>query len=191
MHDPYVDPASGCLRNRLGLTDPVELQSAERSASLLREQSIRMHGASGVYDLEHLQSIHRTIFQDIYPWAGEIRTCELARTHPFCRPEFIEAQTNELLAELAREDHLRGLDRPEFLDRLTHYMSELNAIHLFREGNGRTQRMFLELLARDAGYHLDWSRTTEHQNVEACVAAIEGDLKLLHDLLESVVGGPQ
>lgn len=88
MHDPYVDPASGCLRNRLGITDPIELQNAERSASLLREQSIRIHRLSGSYDLPHLQAFHRTIFQDIYPWAGEIRTCELARTHPFCRPEY-------------------------------------------------------------------------------------------------------
>jgi cell filamentation protein len=95
------------------------------------------------------------------------------------------------LENLAREDFLRGLDRPEFVDQLTHYTSELNAIHPFREGNGRTQRVFLELLARDAGYHLDWSRTTEHENVEACVAAIEGDLKLLHDLLEAVVSGPR
>ena len=95
MHDPYVDPATGCLRNRLGIDDPVELQNAERSASLLREQSIRMHGLPGAYDLAHLQAFHCAIFQDVYPWAGEIRTCELARTHPFCRPEFIEEQANQ------------------------------------------------------------------------------------------------
>ncbi|MCW2927016.1 MAG: filamentation induced by cAMP protein Fic [Thermoleophilia bacterium] len=186
MHDSYVDPASGCLRNRLGITDRVELQNAERSASLLREQSIRMHGLPGDYDLPHLQAIHRTIFQDVYPWAGEIRSCELARTHPFCRPEYIEEQATQLLANLAAEDHLSGLERTDFVDRLTHFFSEINAIHPFREGNGRTQRIFFEQLARNAGYVLDWSQTTEHENVEACVAAIEGDLRRLRSLLGTV-----
>ncbi len=187
MLDPYVDPASGCLRNRLGITDQAELQNAERSASLLREQSIRMYGLPGDYDLPHLQAFHHTIFQDVYPWAGEIRTCELARTHPFCRPEYIEEQATQLLANLAAEDHLRGLERATFIDRLAHYFSEINAIHPFREGNGRTQRIFFEQLARDVGFVLDWSQTTEHENVEACVAAIEGDTSRLTSLLDAVV----
>lgn len=187
MLDPYVDPASGCLRNRLGLTDPVDLQNAERSASLLREQSIRMHGLPGAYDLPHLQAFHHTIFQDVYPWAGEIRTCELARTHPFCRPEYIEEQSSQLFSNLAEEEHLRELERAEFADRLTYYFSELNAIHPFREGNGRTQRIFFEQLAREAGYALDWSKTTEHENVEACVAAIEGDNDQLRGILDRIL----
>ena len=187
MHDPYIDPASGCLRNRLGITDRVELQNAERSASLLREQSIRMHRLPGSYDLPHLQAFHRTIFQDVYPWAGEIRTCELARTHPFCRPEYIEEQATQLLANLTTEDHLCGLERADLVDRLTHYFSELNAIHPFREGNGRAQRILFEQLARDAGYTLNWAQTTEHENVEACVAAIEGDVRRLRLLLDAVV----
>lgn len=190
MHDPYIDPASGCLRNRLGITDRVELQNAERSASLLREQSIRMHGLPGDCDLPHLQAFHRTIFQDVYPWAGEIRTCELQRTHPFCRPAYIAEQSTRLLTNLAAEDHLRGLERADFVDRLTHYFSELNAIHPFREGNGRTQRIFFEQLARDAGYALHWSNTTELENVEACIAAIEGDAQRLRSLLNAVVGSP-
>lgn len=187
MHDPYVDPASGCLRNRLGITDRVELQNAERSASLLREQSIRMHGLPGDYDLPHLQACHRTIFQDVYSWAGEIRTCELARTHPFCRPGYIEEQATQLLANLAAEDHLRGLERTDFVDRLTHYFAEINAIHPFREGNGRTQRIFFEQVAREAGFALDWSRTSEHENVEACVAAIDGDVQRLRSLLDAII----
>jgi len=187
VHDPYVDPASGCLRNRLGITDRVELQNAERSASLLREQSIRIHGLPGAYDLPHLRAFHHTIFQDVYPWAGEVRTCELARTHPFSRPEYIEEQATQLLSNLAKEEHLRGLERRDFVDRLTHHFSELNAIHPFREGNGRTQRIFFEQLARDTNYALDWSHTTEHENVEACVAAIEGDTSRLTSLLDAVI----
>jgi len=188
VRDPYVDPVSGCLRNRLGITDAIELQNAERSASLLREQSIRMHGLPGAYDLAHLQAFHHEIFQDIYPWAGEIRSCELARTHAFCRPEFIETQATQLFSSLADENYLSDLARADFVDRLTYHLSEINAIHPFREGNGRTQRIFFEQLARDAGNNLDWSQTNQRENVGACIAAIEGDPAHFRALIERVFG---
>lgn len=187
MHDPYVDPATGCLRNLLGITNATELQNAERVASMLREQSIRAHGLPGAFDLPHLQLIHRTVFQDMYGWAGSIRTVDTARTHPFCRAKFIEEQATNLFEQLAAANHLKNLARDEFVEQLTHYFSELNAIHPFRDGNGRTQRLFFELLAREAGYRLGWSQTSEHQNVEACVAAMEGNTALLRDMLNAVV----
>lgn len=101
--------------------------------------------------------------------------------------EYIEDQATQLFLNLADEDHLHNLERAEFVDRLTHYFSELNAVHPFREGNGRTQRIFFEQLAREAGYVLDWSQTTEHENVEACVAAIEGDSDQLRAVLDRVI----
>ena len=187
MPDPYVNPATGCLRNLLGITNPTELQNAERVTSMLREQSIRAHGLPGDFDLAHLQLIHRTVFQDIYAWAGSIRTVDTSRTHPFCRAKFIEEQATKLFEQLAESNHLKNLVRSEFVEQLTHYFSELNAIHPFRDGNGRTQRLFFELLAREAGYRLDWSRTNEHQNVEACVSAMEGITEELRNMLGLVV----
>jgi len=85
------------------------------------------------------------LFSDLYTWAGEIRTVDIAKTGLFCMPAFIVPQTERLLARLAGESHLRGLEREHFVDRLAHYLAELNAIHPFREGNGRTQRAFVTL----------------------------------------------
>lgn len=187
MRDPYVNPKSGCLLNLLGLTDPVNLQSAERSAVLLREHSVRTHGLSGTYDLPHFQAFHRELFQDIYSWAGQLRTVSIAKTHLFCLPAFIEKQASALLSQLADEEHLRNLSREQFLDRLTHYMAELNAIHPFREGNGRTQRVFFEQLGGKAGHQFDWSKTDEDRNTQAHQAAMDGDLAQLRALLGAVV----
>lgn len=187
MHDPYVDLKSGCLLNLFGLTDPADLQSAERSAVLLREQSVRTHGLPGTYDLPHVQTLHRELFQDIYSWAGQIRTVSIVKTLPFCLPAFIEEQSASLLTRLADEKHLRDLNREQFLDRLTHYMAELNAIHPFREGNGRTQRAFFEQLGGEAGHQFDWSMTDQDRNTQAHQAAMDGDLALLRALLGAVV----
>lgn len=185
--DPYLDPGSGCLINKLGLTDPVELQTAERSAALLREHSIRMWGLDGEFDYDHLMAIHRTVFQDIYEWAGEPRTVNTSRTHPFCLVSFLDGEAKRIFGELAADNHLRELGRSEFSDRLTYYMAEVNALHPFRDGNGRSQRLFFELLARQAGYELDWSRVDERQNVEACVMAMEQNLDPMRELIDAVV----
>jgi cell filamentation protein len=164
----------------------VELRDFERSAALLREQSIRLGGCAGSFDFAHLQEIHRRIFQDIYAWAGKPRTVDTQRTHLFCRAQFIENSASRIFAELAAEGFLKGLDRGRFVERLAYFMSEVNVLHPFRDGNGRTQRMFFELLAADAGFQLDWSRVDERQNVEACVAAMEGRLELMVEMADAV-----
>ncbi|HZM75106.1 MAG TPA: hypothetical protein VFC19_05230 [Candidatus Limnocylindrales bacterium] len=83
----------------------------------------------GSYDLEHLCAFHREIFGDIYPLAGEIRVVGIAKSDPFCLPPHIETYSAEVFDSLAKERFLRGLKRDGFVDRLTHYFAEVNAIH--------------------------------------------------------------
>jgi len=90
-------------------------------------------------------------------------------------------------AALADERHLCGLDRDTFLDRLTHYFAEVNAIHPFREGNGRTQRAFFRQLSQAAGWRLDWSNLDPAGNASASMSSLRGDNEPLHSLLESLV----
>ena len=84
--DPYADPATGVLRNKLGLATTAELAAAEREIThaaliLLRESPVRPS-----YDLPHLCEIHRRIFGDIYDWAGQVRTVAIAKGSLFCLP---------------------------------------------------------------------------------------------------------
>ncbi len=166
MADPYVYPGTNVLRNLLESQDADALAEHEAQATTLRLAQLTADGLAGAYDLPHLQGFHRFIFQDIYPWAGELRTVRLAKPGSmFALPEHIETYATNVLGELAAEQHLRGRSREQFAERLTHYYAEINAVHPFREGNGRAQRAFLRQLAIDAGHTLTW----EHLEVASQV----------------------
>jgi len=79
------------------------------------------------------------MFGDLYPWAGELRTVSIAEGDPFCLPRHIESFADDTFTRLAAADYLRSLDRAEFIDGLTELLGDLNALHPFRDGNGRTR----------------------------------------------------
>jgi len=102
----------------------------------------------------------------------------IVKSDPFCLPQHIETYSAEVFDSLAKERFLRGLVRDRFVERLTHYLAEVNAIHPFREGNGRTQRAFFRQLSEEAGWPIDWSTLTEAGNTEISVigpATLRGD----------------
>jgi cell filamentation protein, protein adenylyltransferase len=186
--DPYLDPRSGVFRNRLGLTDRAELARAEKRLSAARQDQLKRRRLPGHYDLDHLRAFHWTIFQDVYPWAGQLRTVLIVKAGAsFCLPHQIVDTAADVFARLAAADHLRGRDRAGFLDGLAPLLAEVNALHPFREGNGRTQRSFLSQLARDAGFRLDWAAVDRDANIDAARAAADGDLAPMRALLTPVV----
>lgn len=185
--DPYLDLNSGVLRNRLGVTDPEQLARAEATLTTLRTYELRRSDLSGSYDLPHLQLFHHWIFLEVYDWAGELRTVSLGRGALFCLPRDIRPTADTLFGRLAAMDHLRGLDREEFVDELTTLLAGMTYLHPFREGNGRAQRAFLSQLARQAGYSVRWSEMGREENVTASRAAHHSDLTLLRDLLDRLV----
>ncbi|MFI7632938.1 Fic/DOC family protein [Nonomuraea sp. NPDC049400] len=185
--DPYADPSSGVLRNRLGIADPRRLRQVEADLTLVALADLHTRVLPGGYDLIHLCSFHREIFGDLYPWAGEIRVVGIARSDLFCLPQHIETYSAEVFGALAKERYLRGLSRDQFVDRLTHYFAEVNAIHPFREGNGRTQRAFFRQLSREAGWPIDWSDLEPDGNARASKASLRGDNEPLRVLLDSLL----
>jgi cell filamentation protein len=132
------------LRNQLGLRTAEELQAAEREITHAALIFLRESPVSPSYDLRHLCAIHRRIFGDVYDWAGELRTVAIAKGSWFCLPQYIESSAAEIFRALHGENLLRGLPRDTFTGRLTYYLGEVNAVHPFREGNGRAQRAFFE-----------------------------------------------
>jgi cell filamentation protein len=188
--DPYLELSSGVLRNVLRITDATELAQAEADFTTLRIAQLHRSPLPGNYDLAHLQAFHRHIFGDLYDWAGELRTVSIGRRILFCRPEHIAGDAEELFAWLARTDFLRDLDRSAFVDGLTELLCDLNAMHPFRDGNGRTQRAFVAQLARDAGHAVRWSAMDAAENVAASRAAQEGDVARLHAMLDKLVRRP-
>ena len=189
MADPYTDPVTGVLRNRLGFTDAAELSAAEREISALAEMQLGERPVRGGFDLAHLREVHRRLFEQVYPWAGQLRSVAIAKRNLFCLPQYIESESGRVFGQLAGESALRGLGRDRFVDRTTYYLSEVNAIHPFREGNGRAQRVFFTQLAEQAGWRLDFSGTDQRENVAASVASFDGDPVPLRDVLDRAVVG--
>jgi cell filamentation protein, protein adenylyltransferase len=184
--DPYVYPGTDVLRNLRGIRSSAELEEFEARLTFLRSLQLASHPLVGEYDLPHLQALHRYLFAGLYEWAGELRTVVLAKTDLFCLPEHIESYGTEIFDKLAGEDRLRNLGRERFIDRLAHYLGDVNALHPFRDGNGRAQRAFFAQLAADAGYRLDWQLVEPQQNTDASVAAMQGDEAPMRSLLREI-----
>jgi cell filamentation protein len=141
---------------------------------------------NGFFDVEHLKSVHRSIFQDVYSWAGEFRTVNLSKGgHLFALTTFIKPALEQVLSRLRGENHLIGSDVVRFAQRAGFYLGEINAIHPFRDGNGRAQREFLRELGLQAGFVIDWRKTTPAEMIAAShTSAATGDSSGLVALIQ-------
>ena len=188
--DPYVDPATGVLRNSLGISDTDELAEAEADLTTVAIATLTEKPVRGNFDLAHLQAIHKRLFGAIYPWAGELRGTEMSKDSTrFASVDSLNQAANQLFDSLHKEKLLNGLTDEDYVRRLAHYYSEVNILHPFREGNGRTQRAFFSLLAAKSGRRIAWDLMDASKNLAASIKAYNGDesdlVKLLTTLIEA------
>jgi cell filamentation protein len=171
--DPYLYPSIPVLRNLAGLTHDSELDAFERQ---MTNQRAAEGVPSGAFDLSHLRAIHRQLFQDVYDWAGEIRTVEISKDgHQFQFRRYIETGMADVHRRLVAADFLTGLDAPRFAERAGEIVGDINYVHPFREGNGRTQMQYLRLLADRAGHPIDLTRLDRDAWMAASRSAHHGD----------------
>lgn len=186
--DPYVYPGTAILRNRFGIRDAETLDRLERR---LVVQRIREGVPSGSFDLTHLRAIHRHLFQDIYDWAGELRTVEISRgRQQFQFRQFIPIGMADVCRRLTAANFLAGLSSRDFADRSAVIIGDVNYIHPFREGNGRSQLQYLKLLALRAGHSLDLELLEPAAWIEASRTSHEADYRLMADVILRAVVGP-
>lgn len=181
--DPYIDPETGILRNRVGARTQAELDEAEADLGFARlNRYLETRPVRGTGDLEELRGIHRYLLEDVYDWAGEIRVVDLRKNipgaDPFMPVSLIQRGAGFVAEELRADRMLAGMSRDRFVDRLAHHYDQVNHLHPFREGNGRTQRVFWSRVAIDAGWQLDWRSVTGQVNDEACRIAAGPDRNL-------------
>jgi cell filamentation protein len=191
------------LKNKLGANDPDELERLEAAYVAARYNEIDAgSGPSGQFDAEHLKAIHHHLFQDIYEWAGRTRDERVALSdgaiatepllskvegQPFLIGPAIPAALDDIATRLRDADYLRGLPREAFAERAADVMVELNAAHPFREGNGRTQRVFMEQLADPAGHELDFTIVSKERMAQASIAAREhGDPSMMRRMFDEI-----
>lgn len=172
--DPHCYPGTNVLRNKAELTNQDELDQFEQLMFLTRSEEPLPEGA---LCYAHYRAIHHHFFQDVYTWAGNRREIRTAKGgNWFCYPEYIDAQMDRIFRELADENHLAETSTvQDFAMRAAYYIAEINAVHPFREGNGRCQLTLLDVLMQVAGLEMIPDNIDEMQFMDAMIASFAGD----------------
>jgi cell filamentation protein len=170
--DPYAFPGTSVLRNRLDIRDAGTLEAFEVEISTLRAEEPLPHGP---FDPAHYCSIHHHLFQDVYAWAGQYRTVRTAKGgNAFCYPEHIPAQMDALFRSIRGGEAFVEKSRDEFLREAARFLGELNAIHPFREGNGRAQLAFMGLIGVTASHPFAFERIDRNAFLQGMIESFLG-----------------
>ncbi len=191
-HDPvYCYKNSGVLINNYDLRDPEKLKQLERVLTGIRLIDLYKNPIAGKFDFDHLKKIHHHIFQDIYPWAGRVRTVNIAKGLYFCQAVYIEQEGMRIFAELKKEHYLKNCPLDTLYRRAAYYLSEINALHPFRDGNGRAQREFMRQLLLNRGIELDLTRIDPKFMLQASIASFNADISLMEEVMQKCIIIPE
>jgi len=176
--------------NLIGAKTLKELSIKEQLLTTDKIIQIKKNPIEGNFDYTHLKEINKILFEDIYVWAGldrydighrgVFRKGDTEFTHGSKLPEV----ANTLFNALKNENYFKGLERKEFIQSAASFLNGLNILHPFREGNGRTQRLFMELLAQNAGYPIDLSTVSKTTTIQSCILGAKGKLTGFEKIIE-------
>jgi cell filamentation protein len=184
--DIYTYPDSTVLKNLLGLKVQSELDHAEGEFVTLRLFELSEEPLTLPFDIKTLKQIHKKLFGDIYEWAGEFRTVDISKEKTrFANIKFIEPSLIQVFEELKRDNYLQGFDKNIFSSKAAYYIGEINAIHPFREGNGRTQRELINQLALNNGFFITWSKIKAKDILEATIQTFNKDYSDLEKIIRN------
>lgn len=173
MDNTYCYADTSILINRLDIHDKDKLLTAETSLVAIRLYQLYQNPIHGSFDYDHLCCIHHYIFQDLYCWAGKTRVVNIAKTSLFCLVQFIPSYAESIFPAYYN-DCTRLKDKPEeFIHVFTEHYADLNALHPFREGNGRSQREFARELCLECGYSLDLRYTNHEEMISASIESLD------------------
>ena len=173
-------PGTTCLINKFGIHNEKELLLVEAGITGKKSMELMENPIAGGFDFEHLKAIHKYLFEDIYEWAGEIRTTNLSKKGTcFADANDIERMAKNCFLRLNKENCFVSLTFDEYTKQIADFYNVLNMIHPFREGNGRTQRCFMTQLVQKAGYDIDFSEIDPDELMIATIYAAQGTNDLL------------
>ncbi|WP_424983096.1 Fic/DOC family protein [Maritalea sp. S77] len=180
--DPLCYQGTQVLKNKAGLREQDELDQFEQLMYLTRAEEPL---PTGNLDYEHYKRIHRHFFQDVYDWAGQSREIRTGKGgNWFCFPEYIDGEMTRIFGQLANEDHLIGLTNSKhFAERAADYIAEINAIHPFREGNGRCQLTLLDILLANSGFNMNEDQIDPDIFMQAMITSFHGENRPLEQAI--------
>ena len=183
----YCYPDSDVLKNKLNIRDNKLLKTAEEEITLIKQMELLKNPIKGNFTKAHFMNIHKFIFEDVYSLAGKIRREQISKADTmFYPPNLIDRELDKVFAKIKEKKMLKETDEEKVFDNLAYIMAELNIIHPFREGNGRSIREFIRLMAKRMGYDLNWGNVDKEEILEASILSID-NYKVLVEILEACV----
>jgi len=180
-NDPYCYKNTDILINHLNIKDAVILEQAETEISDISSASIDF--APPPYNFSYLQNIHQKLFGDLYDWAGQSRTIGMNKGDTmFCRPEYIQREIDKLFKTLAKANYFQNIPVSALIIKIAEFYGDLNIIHPFREGNGRSQRILFEHIIVNCGYKISWANVNKGEWIQANINSVHCDYSLLESI---------
>ncbi|WP_309090476.1 Fic family protein [Domibacillus sp.] len=168
LNDEYL-----LQNNVIGARTLEELSSAEAFAFTVRAAQMERGGfVLKHFTEEEFKQLHHFLFQDVYPFAGVYRNVNISKgTTVFCHASYLGSMAAHLFNELTN-DSLQGLTTVQAAKRLAYYKAELNMLHPFREGNGRTTRIFLFHYAKRFGFEWAYEKLDYDEYMQAMIQSV-------------------
>ena len=183
----YCYPDSNVLKNKLNIRDNKLLKTAEEEITLIKQMELLKNPIKGNFSKAHFMNIHKFIFEDIYSFAGKIRREQISKADTmFYPPNVIDRELDKVFAKIKDKNMLKETDKEKIFDNLAYVMAELNIIHPFREGNGRTIREFIRMMAKRLNYDLNWGNMDKDELLKASILSVD-NYKMLICVLEHCI----
>ena len=176
-----------CLVNKLGIRDEKKLSEIEAGLTFAKAVMLEETPIDDDFGFEHIKKIHNFLLCDLYEWAGQVRTVDISKK----RTKFLDAASIESIGTKCfakvKEGYFDNLPFDEFVKRIAEFYNDVNYIHPFREGNGRTQRIYFTQLIRHYGYDINFADIDTDELMIATIQASSGVMDFLIEFFENSI----
>ena len=176
-----------CLVNKLGIRDEKRLSEVEAQITFAKAVMLEETPIDDDFGFEHFKKIHEFLLCDLYEWAGQVRTVDISKK----RTKFLDAASIESIGTKCfakvKDGYFENLSFDEFVKRIAEFYNDVNYIHPFREGNGRTQRIYFAQLIRHYGYDINFADVDTDELMLATIQASSGVIDFLVEFFENSI----
>lgn len=176
-----------CLVNKLGIRDEKKLSEIEAQITFAKAVMLEETPIDDDFGFEHFKKIHEFLLCDLYEWAGQVRTVDISKK----RTKFLDAASIESIGTKCfakvKDGYFENLSFVEFVKRIAEFYNDVNYIHPFREGNGRTQRIYFTQLIRHYGYDINFADVDTDELMIATIQASSGVMDFLIEFFENSI----
>lgn len=177
---------TNCLINKFNIQNEEQLAKIEAGITLAKTAELERNPISTSFDFEHYKQIHRYLFEDLYEWAGSVRTVDISKKGTnFTSFQNIETVAIACFDRLKSYNYFRNVDFEDFVENIVDFYCSTNMLHPFREGNGRTQRIFIAQLIRFCGYDINFSEIDTDELMVATIHSANGITDYLKEIFKN------